>query len=181
MRSRTALGLALAVLAFALTSPARAEIDLQGVQWQLARREPGKALKPPTAENLSALDVAPGGKLTGRLWARLKLLNRGPALEAVLLRYAVSAKLAPLDGRESAVWALPFMLGDRRVPKVRANAPLEVPLDPTEDVVLYLKNVYREGYWPAEFRIEVMVQPRKDQKTSLKLLESTLPLKSATN
>src|SRR5437899_2229724 len=113
MRSKARLFLPLAAL-FALTRPlpARAEIDLVSVQWQLVRREPGKALKPPTAENLSALSLAPGGKLSGRLKAKLKLLNRGPEIEAVLLRYAVSAKIAPLDGRQAAAWALAFMLSD---------------------------------------------------------------------
>ena len=175
MRSKTlalAAGLACAAL------PAAAELELQSVQWQLVQREPGKALKPPTAEDLAELAVAPGGKLAGRLWAKLKMLNRGPAREALLLRYAVSAKIAPLDKHEVAIWALPFMLGDRRLPKVRANAPLEVPLDPTDEVSLYLRNVFREGFWPEEFRIQVMVQPRKDQKAPLKILESSLSLKA---
>ncbi|MBI3551132.1 MAG: hypothetical protein HY077_01325 [Elusimicrobia bacterium] len=169
------LGLTLIAL---LGASARAEIALEGVQWQLVRREPGKALKPPTAENLSELPVEPGGRLKGRLWARLKLLNRGPELDAILVRYSVSAKIAPLDKRQPASWALPFMLGDRRLPKVRANAPLEIPLDPSDDVGLYLKNIFREGYWPDELKIEVMVQPRRDQKTPLKVLESILPLKA---
>jgi hypothetical protein len=169
----------LVLAAILFVGPAEAAIELQGVQWQLVAREPGKALKPPTAENLDALGVEPGGKLKGRLWAKLKLLNRGPALEAMLLRYAVSAKIAPLDKNEEATWALPFVLGDRRLPKVGANAPLEVPLDPTDDVAIYLKNIYREGYWPSELKIEVMVQPRRDQKVPLKLLESTLPVARA--
>jgi hypothetical protein len=176
MRNRICLLLAI------LTLPSvgvRAEIELEGVQWQLVQREPGRALKPPTAENLDRLAIEPGGRLTGRIWAKLKLLNRGPALEAILVRYAVSAKIAPLDKRQPASWALPFVLGDRRLPKVGANAPLEIPLDPTDDVVLYLKNVFREGYWPDELKIEVMVQPRRDQKTPLKVLESTLPLAPA--
>jgi hypothetical protein len=173
MRSKLVLAVVL------LGAPAHAAIELQGVQWQLVAREPGKALRPPTAENVDGLNVEPGGKLKGRLWARLKLLNRGPALEAMLLRYAVSAKIAPLDSKEEGTWALPFVLGDRRLPKVGANAPLEVPLDPTDDVAIYLKNIFREGYWPVEMKIEVMVQPRKDQKVPLKLLESILPVKRA--
>ncbi len=171
--------LLLAALLLPLVSAgARAEIELQGVQWQLVQREPGKALKPPTAENLDALIVEAGGKLKGRLWAKLRLINRGPALEAILLRYSVSAKIAPLDNRETSSWALPFVLGDRRLPKVGANAPLEVALDPSDDVGLYLKNIFREGYWPDELKIEVMVQPRRDQKTTLKVLESTLTIKA---
>lgn len=178
MRNKTFAGTLLTLLLALRAAPARAEIELESVQWQLVKREPGKALKPPKTEDLSVLLVEPGGKLAGRLWARLRLLNRGPAMEAVLLRYAISAKLAPLDKGKDAVWALPFMLGDRRIPKVRANDRSEVPLDPSVDVGLYLKNVYREGFWPEELKIEVMVGPRRSAKNGLRILESTLPIKT---
>jgi len=176
---RLSKALVAAVLLLLCAARTRAEIELTSVQWQLVKREPGKALKAPMPQDISALAVAQGGKLGGRLWAKLKLLNRGPALEAILIRYAVSAKIAPLDKRQPASWALPFMLGDRRLPKVGANSPLEIPLDPTDDVTVYLKNVFREGYWPEEFRLEVMVQPRKDQKAPIKILESTLTVAPA--
>lgn len=174
-----ALTLTLLVSGLSLVAvPAKGEIELQSVQWQLTQREPGKALRPPVAENISELVLAPGGKLSGSLRAKVKMLNRGPALEAILVRYAVSAKLAPLDKRSEGVWALPFFLSDRRIPRASANTPLELPLDPTSDVAIYLKNVFREGYWPEELKIEIMVQPRRDQKTAIKILESSLPLKA---
>jgi hypothetical protein len=175
---RRALWAVAGLLALAGTA-ARAEVELESVRWQLAQREPGQGLQgltPPKPEDVAVLAIDPGGLLSGRLRGTLKLLNRGPAVEAILLRYSVSAKIAPLDKHEPAVWALPFVLGDRRVPKVDANQYLEIPLDPTADVEIYLKNVFREGYWPEALKIEVMVQPRRDAKAPLKILESELPL-----
>ncbi len=179
MPSKLRAVLALAGLLFLAGTACRAEVELESVRWQLAQREPGQGLKAPKPEDIAALSIDPGGQLSGRLRGTLRLLNRGPAVEAILLRYSVSAKIAPLDKNQPATWALPFVLGDRRVPKIDANQYLEIPLDPTADVEIYLKNVFREGYWPEELKIEVMVQPRRDAKAQLKILESELPLEPA--
>jgi hypothetical protein len=176
MPSKLRAILALTGVLFIAGTAGRAEIELESVRWQLAQREPGQGLKPPKPEDIAVLAIAPGSPLAGRLLGTIKLLNRGPAVEAILLRYALTAKIAPQDKQQPALWTLPFVLGDRRVPKVDANAYLDIPLDPSADVDIYLKNVFREGYWPEAIKIEVMVQPRHDAKAPLKILESELPL-----
>ncbi len=164
-----ALGLA-ALLFWAL--PAAAEVQLHSVRWQMLLRQPGQAAK---AVELKELMAKPGAPLGGRLIARLKLLNRGPANEGLLLKYVVSAKIARLDENDAeASWSLPFTIEQKRVPRIGANEYLETALDPTALTEVYLKKVYREGYWPRELKLQVMLEPRRDVKGPLQILEKTL-------
>ena len=103
--------------------------------------------------------------------------NRGPsAVDGMVLRYALSARLvkAGTEG-QPGVWTVPFYLNERRVPRVRAGQVKEIPLN---DLVLdvFLKKVYRAGYWPDALRIEVMVEPRAGEGLEQRMLEGTLPV-----
>jgi hypothetical protein len=170
MRSKASLAL---VLAVALCAAARAEVQLQSITWQTARWEKGKPQKP---QDITVLAAAPGTKFKGRLLAKLKLLNRGPAVQGVLLRYSVTPKIAPIDKTHEAAWALPIVVEERRVPKVGANQFMDVPIDPTPYVDLNIKRLARDGYAAAEFKIDIMLVPRKGHKGPLQIVSSTLPV-----
>jgi hypothetical protein len=155
--------------------PAAAEVELQSLRWQLSSKEKAPTGKP---LDLTQLTLTPGAALKGRLSAKVKLLNRGAAVEGVLLRYTVSAKIDRLrEDHQEAAWALPFVTDEeKRVPKVGANQYLETALDPTAFLELYLKRLYREGFWPRELKLQVMVEPRKTDDGQIRILESALPI-----
>lgn len=156
-----------------LAVPVRAEIQLQKVQWQLSRKAKGQALH---FEEVQALSLE-GARLPGRLRAQLTVLNRGPrAVEGILLRYSVSARLAPKEKSSEAVWAVPFMLEERRVPKVGPNKVQEIPLDP-HMLAAHLLKVDRAGYTAEEIKLQVMLVPRIGETSPLQILESSLRLK----
>lgn len=170
MRTRLKLaGLLLLSPAFA-----RAEMALEKVQWQLVKRErPTGALK---SEDIGALKLA-GPKLSGKLRAKVSLANgEAKAVEGILLRYSLCARLAPEDGKGAGVWAVPFLIEERRVPKVGAKETLEVPLDTSPMFELYLKRVAREGFAPDQLKLQVMVEPRRGEIRTIALLESALPV-----
>ena len=87
--------------------------------------------------------------------------------EAVLLRYAVSARLAPTAGDSEGVWTVPFLLEEKHIPKVKAGRSREVPIPLNRTVFgAYLRRKGRTGLWPDALRIQVMVEPRSGE-TSL--------------
>ena len=153
--------------------PTGAEVQLQSIQWQHAARGQAQGAKP---AEITRLLLAPGDTLQGRLRASVKMLNRGPAMAGILLRYVVSAKLAREGRPEEAAWALPFLSEEKRVPKIGANQYFETTIDPTALTELYLKKVNREGYWPLELKIQVMLGPRRDAKGPLQIIDSSLPV-----
>lgn len=166
-----------ALFFFAVLSaaPAAAEVELQKVRWQLISRKAAGA-KPETRE-IDTLALAPGKTIKGRLVARLSFLNRGPAEQGVLLRYSLRARTAPLGEPGKAGWAVPFMIEEKRVPTAAANQFVEVPLDPTVLLNLYLKKLARQLYEPTELKLEVMVEPRRGGKEPLKVIEASLPVR----
>lgn len=154
---------------------ALAEIQLQSIQWQLARPDDKKIA---TAQSIATLDIDPGMPIKGKLQAKLTLLNRGAAVEGILLRYTLSARISPLSSPQEAVWVPPFVLESKRVPKVKANSRYDVSLDPSAALKLYLKRMYRAGYWPEELKLQVTLEPRRGDKGRLQTLETPLGFKA---
>jgi hypothetical protein len=116
-----------------------------------------------------------GPKSDGKLRAKLTLANRGPnPVEAVLLRYSVTANLVSLTGELPPVWAVPFLVDERRIPKVGPNETKEVPLDLSVLLGLYLKRTYRSGFVPKELKIQIMVEPHRGDNLPIKTIESLL-------
>ncbi len=185
---RTIVALAAAVLALC-AGPAAAVVELQKVDWQqaapsagapaLSTTTPAPAGSPAKTEILQRLRLSPGDKLPARLGGLVKLLNRGPvAEEGILLRYVVSARVSPTDGGEAA-WSLPFVLETRRVPKIGSNQVLEVAIDASTMIDLYLKKLGREGWWLDALKLDVLLEPRKDDPKKLQLLSAELPVERA--
>ncbi len=153
-----------------MASPAAAEIKLHGVTWQFAKPGPRK----PFSE-IKRLVVV-GSKLKGKVRAQLRLHNPSETdEEGVLVRYSMTAKLKhPVDGWE--IWALPFMLDQRRIPKIKAGDLKRVSLDPTIGIKLYLKKVARWGRRIEAIKVRIMLEPRRGGKGKIQILESVLPI-----
>lgn len=176
---RRAMGAA-GVLALILlvVSPLGAELMIDGVYWQWARPMRGQKA---AYQNAPALLTVPPG-LAGKLRTKVILKNRGPkAVEGIVLRYCIAARLAPLDKKEDGVWAIPFIIEEKRVAKVGPNQLFEVILDPAQSMdlplKLYLRRVYRSGFWPDYFKIEVMLSPHRGAVEIVKTHASFLQLK----
>jgi hypothetical protein len=162
-----------ALTAALLASPAAAELQLQKVQWQLARKGQGRAAR---FEEVAVLSLE-GAKLPGRLRAKLSVLNRGPqAIEGVLLRYSVAAKIAPKEKAAEAAWTVPFLLDEKRVPKIAPNHVQEVILEP-QTLPLYFPKIKRQGFCVHELRLQVMVEPRAGDDSPVRSLEESLSVK----
>ena len=152
---------ALTVILAAGAGTAAAELVLEAVGWQSGRVE-----RPPRpAVFADATTVVLPAKGAPRVRAKAVLKNRGPkSMEGILLRYVVSARLLPLkaeDGEGS--WAVPFLVEERRVPKIGANKILEVPLITSPLLEQYLRRVARQGFRADRLRLQAMIEPHPDQ------------------
>jgi hypothetical protein len=145
---------------------------LEAVRWQFG------AGRPPQRRFADIGELAaPGADLRGRLRARLTVANRGPKeIEGILLRYCLSARISPAAG-QAGVWSVPFLIEQKRVPRLGPHQSLETSLDSTELVRLYLKRVARNGFSPTELKLYVMVEPQRGQTAPIQTVESTLPLR----
>lgn len=153
------------------SGPALAQVAVRGVRWQVGL----KSGKPGGVFHDAKTWLLPPGSAGGRVRAMVSLSNRGArSQDAVLVRFSVSARLAKEPGGES-LWAVPFILEDRRVPKIRAGAGLEVAV-PVNRAALaaYLQRLHGAGFWPDALRIEVMVEPRRGEELSERLASETL-------
>ena len=163
----------LSVLAFAAfaAAGARAELFLESVSWQRARAEKARVV---VWEDAVALADGPP-KLDTRLRVRLILKNRGPkAAEGILLRYSMTGRVAPIVGAPAeGVWGVPFMVDEKRVPKVGPNKEQEVILTLSPALELYLVRIARSGWWPDRLKLQVMIEPHRGE-TALMTNESTL-------
>ena len=168
--------LPLLAFAFLAAAPASAELVIRDVTWQLA---PGRAEagKPRGFKPIERWVQPPTARLSAKPRALITVANRGPnAVDGMVLRYALSARLVKTTGPVAAgVWAVPFYLNERRVPRVGPNQVKEIPLN---DLVLdvFLKKSYRAGYWPDALKIQVMVEPRAGEGLEQRILEDTLPV-----
>jgi hypothetical protein len=170
---RLAIMAAAAALA-AAAGVASAEVALEGVHWQAG----GAGAARVTAwQDLKVLVAAPP-KLDNRLRARLVLSNRGAKEEdGLLLRYSLTARLAPAEGSPpDGSWAVPFIVDEKRVPKIGAGKMVEVPLDASPALDLYLHRLSRSGWWPDRIRIQVMLEPHAGIK-SLQVVEDVLEVR----
>jgi hypothetical protein len=153
------MGVKLLLLAAALAAAgavrASAELALDGVHWQAARVERGRV----AAWQDVKVVANPPPKLVNKLRVHLLLKNRGAkAVEGVLVRFTMTARLAPGEGAPvEGTWAIPFAIGEKRVPFVGPNKTVEVTLDPGDDLVIYLRRAVRAGWWPDRLKMQVML------------------------
>ena len=175
MRRLKAALLAATVVA-AGAAAASAELALESVHWQQGRVEGGrvafwKDVKTNTAVPTSA----------DRMRARLILKNDGPQNEeGLLLRYSLTARVLPENGGAAdGAWAVPFSIDEKRVPKVGAEKTIEVPLDASAAIDLYLKRVARAGWRLDRLKIQVMLEPHRGSK-ALQLVEDVVEFGAGT-
>ena len=161
------LGLLAALL---LPGAARADLQLKGVEWQLAA-----ARGRPKPSALAAWDQKAGAKDPGKLRFAVRVENSGrDRAEGVVIRFALSARIAPISGGES-VWAVPFELGERRVPVLKPGEAKELPM-PAVHLVSYLRRLQAQGFWPEELKVQVMIDPKTGDNVATNVRESVLPV-----
>lgn len=160
-----------AALAAAGAGPVSAELVLDAAGWQS-----GKPQRPPRPVLYAdAASVALPAKGAPRLRAKARLKNRGPnPVEGVLLRYAVTARLLSSAAAGEGSWAVPFLIEERRVPKIGANQVLEVPLVVSPQMEQYLRRLARQGLRADRLRVQVMIEPHAGQE--VRVLETELEL-----
>ena len=178
-QSRGGAAAALVVLLVCcLLSPLSAEVMIESVSWQLAKTRRGSK---PVYQDITILPARPP-RIDGKLRLRVVLKNRGPKeAEGLVLRYCLAARLAPAGRSEEGVWAVPFLISEKRVPKVGPNQFFEVGMDPSLSVDMplthYLKRALDSGFWPDQLRLQVMLRPRRPDVETVKTWEITLPMK----
>jgi len=177
-RWRGAVG-ASRVVVFSLLwlSPLHAEVMIESVSWQLAKTARGQK---PVYQNITALPTVPP-RIDGKLRLRVVLKSRGPQeAGGLLLRYCLTARLVPAGQSAQGVWAVPFLISEKRVPKVGPNRFVEVTLDPSLSVEMplnhYLKRTLDSGFWPDQLKVQVMLSPRRGAVDAVKTEELILPV-----
>lgn len=162
--------LLLAAASAAGAAPASAEVALEGVHWQVGRVEGGRVV---AWQDVKVLADGPP-KLDSRVRARLVLKNRGAkAEETLLLRYSMTARVAPVKDSSEGTWAIPFAVEERRVAKIGAGKMIEVPLDTGAALDLYVRRLARAGFWPDRVKLQVMLEPRPGEG-ALRIVEDVL-------
>lgn len=162
--------MALAAFMAAGAGPASADLLLTNVHWQRGRVERTRVA---AWEDIGRLVDSPP-KLDNRLRVQLTLKNRGPkAVEGILLRYSMTARVSPSAGGEEGVWGIPFMVEEKRIPKMEPNQILDVNLATSPSLELYLAKLSRAGWWPDRVKLQVMVEPHAGA-TTLQSLENIL-------
>lgn len=178
MAERSIIAAALAICLTVLgAGPLAGELSVESLHWELA--QPVRGRKPVYADIVS-LETAPP-RIAGKLRARVVLKNRGPlAADGILLRYCLLARLAPVRSRQDGVWALPFLIEEKRVAKVGPNQLFEVSLDPSASMALpfnrYLRRVYASGFWPDQLKLQVMLSPHRGAVETIATQEIILPV-----
>ena len=155
---------------------ASAELALESVHWQQGRVEGGRvAFWKDVKTNTSVPTSA------DRMRARLIMKNDGPQNEeGLLLRYSLTARVLPeYGGSPDGAWAVPFSIDEKRVPKVGAEKTIEVTLDASAAIDLYLKRVARAGWRPDRLKIQVMLEPHRGSK-ALQRVEDVVEFSSGT-
>ena len=165
-----------AVLFSAALGPAPAsatELYLRGIKWELGVSVRASAVR---YQPLQAWTQKPGDKLPGRVRFQITVENGSKEeVDGVVVRFALSAKIAPAAGGE-AVWAIPFELGERRIPKLKSSEIRAVPVEPVH-LENYLKRLRSQGFWPEAFKVQVMVDPKAGDNMASNVVEYTVPVK----
>ena len=168
------------VVLFGFLAPSllHAEAVIESVHWQWAPPANGQTHP---YEDIAILTASPP-RLEGRLRARVTLTNNGPQdVDGILLVYCLAARLVPTAASGEGVWAVPFMIEEKRVPKIGPNQQLDVFLDPSRSVEMplqhYLQHTQRAGFWPDQLKLQVMLQPRPGTVSVVKTLKVILPIR----
>ena len=181
-------------MAFAVLLPAaraQAAPDISKIEWQISsgRSNSGKAIYKPIAKWIQR----PNGKSPGHMRIVATLTNKGPVvLSGNILRCAVSAHLVPADKSASlnnsftepgpleapGLWALPFWLEERRVPKINPGQTLSATI-PHIDLRNYLKKLSRTGFWPDSLKVQLMLEPRIGDNLEKNMHESIIKIDKA--
>jgi hypothetical protein len=122
--------------------------------------------------------------MAGRLRLRIVLKNRGPQeADGLLLRYCLAARLSVLGSGADGVWAVPFLISEKRVPKIGPNQRLEVAFDPSGSVDMplahYLQRTFDSGFWPDQLKLQVMLNPHRGAVESVGTQDVILPVKNS--
>lgn len=156
-------------------SPALAEVVLVDLGWQFAIQIKKQRRK---YHDIEAWIFPPSSKRKVRVRAMATLHNKSGSDErAVLLRYAFSARLKRVGKRGEGIWTIPFVVEERRIPRIRGGAKLPVELYLNRVAFdAYIKRMNRAGFWPDAFRVKVMIEPRGGETLENRILETTLPV-----
>ena len=152
------------------TAGVRADLLLESVSWQRGRVEASRVV---WGDADKLVDGPP--KLDTRMRARLTLKNRGPiAAEGILLRYSMTGRAAPIaEAKAEGTWGIPFMVDEKRVPKIGPNKTVDIFLAISPALDLYIRRISRVGWWPDRVKLQVMIEPHAGA-VALQSLESVI-------
>ncbi len=91
-----------------------------------------------------------------------------------MLRYSMTGRVALIAGaKPEGVWGIPFMVDEKRVPKIGPNKTQDVYLTTSPALELYLAKLARAGWWPDRVKLQVMIEPHRGA-VAIQSLESVL-------
>lgn len=158
-----------------LGGTARAQIRVGEPGWQLSLE--GKKQRG-VYHDIAQWLFPPDPRSKQRPRAVIRLVNEGGGAQtALLLRYVFAARLRKIGREEEGIWAIPFIVEERRIPRLPARAEQAVPLYMNRVALkTYLDRMYRTGFWPDAVMVRVMLEPRPGETLAGRIVEKTLPV-----
>jgi hypothetical protein len=154
--------------------PAAAQVEITGINWELAKLQ-GKNRTPYAP--VSRLLAAPDAKFTDYLRAIVTLRNPSQkAAEGLVLRYALSLRLLR-DGEaaDKAFWGVPFYTEEVRVSRVGPASERQARVIRFE-LQNQLNKLRSSGFSPTALKLEVMLGPRQGDTPSAILREAVIEI-----
>lgn len=168
--------LALCALLLCAAAPARSQVEITGISWEVSKLA-GKNRLPYAA--VSELRAAPGLRFNDNIRALVTLRNpTAKVAEGLVLRYALSLRLVKKGGApEKAFWGVPFYVEEVRVSKVNAAAEKQVRVIRFE-LQAQLNKLNGSGFNPGALKLEVMLSPRQNDEPGLIMREAEIEIRN---
>ena len=152
--------LAATLLLVACAASAQADVVIQDIAWGF-RQAPKIAIGPGAFLPIERWTQRPIRKLPAIPRVAVTLVNNGKTVEGIVLRFAVTAKVANIkDPTQQGDWGLPFWISEQRVPLVMAGRSVQVPITDLH-LITSLGDMYRAGFWPMALKIQVLIKVRR--------------------
>jgi hypothetical protein len=168
----------LAVLSFLVFIPSVFAVNVSDVKWQrpVGKKNVGKQ----KYETVSVLRLTEGSSSVRPLRIVVSLDNKASkAAEGAVLRCAFSMRLVKAGVGGEGAWAVPFMVEERRIAKVKSASSVDVKVYGI-DMKPYLARLKGTGIWPDAVKVQLMVEPRQGDDLDKLFYESVVPVAQET-
>lgn len=159
---------------FLCTALVHAQVSINDLSWGF-RQTSNIRVRPGPFLAVDQWEQMPGPKPPAFPIATATLKNDGPMTEGLVLRFAVSAKVANIkDPSKTGDWGT-FWASEQHIPILRSAQATRIHIADLR-LMTSLREMYRAGFWPTSLKIEVMIQPKLGDLEPHPISEKTVPV-----